>query len=298
MKSFPKNPIARTPAQTDTGHESLFLSIQGDKSFFKAAIDGEYLAGGLSWKHPVGRHVVGLAVKAREACGTNRPWSDVQELAAHASRRIQSIADEIVERWYDGNIPEHGMSPSKLIDMHGPADLLAYGVLWSQKDQSEMVSFDPLVGPNNRRLGTAIIAAFSLLMIDNAVAELATGNPITACDFLAIAGTGLAYASMDEAQFSRQLEQFNRVSENAKIGARAKWSDRDEQMAFALNLAPAINSNSRAEVARQLADAIFNKFTKRWSDETVDGWLKDSNWKPSPNTGVNGTESDPGSMPA
>jgi hypothetical protein len=55
---------------------------------------------------------------------------------------------------------------------------------------------------------------------------------------------------------------------------RSKWKNRDIHLNFAMSLAPNVHFTSRAETARYLADAVFDEFKKRYTDETVDRWLK------------------------
>jgi hypothetical protein len=59
---------------------------------------------------------------------------------------------------------------------------------------------------------------------------------------------------------------------------RSKWKHRDIHLNFALSLAQNVHFTSRAETARHLADAVFNEFKKRYTDETVDRWLKKAKW--------------------
>jgi hypothetical protein len=66
------------------------------------------------------------------------------------------------------------------------------------------------------------------------------------------------------------------VSDTARKRVRRHWSERDEHRAFGLALAKTIDHPSRAEVARQVVNAIFAQYNKMWKDETVDGWLKDA----------------------
>jgi hypothetical protein len=300
MSSKPIQPSlkrAARPTKIKSPNENPFWVINGDSSPLGGRTqEGMHYAWGMEWKCTVGDNLSRMAARARAACGKGRSWPEVFAMAAHANSQVQIIAERLSAK-YVSELSEPGMTPAKLIQLHGPADLLAYGTRWNTIDTFAESEPDRQEDSPTEHQGAEVLAAFSLLMIDHAASELADSYPIAASEFLAIAGIALSSASMDQAQRNALLERF-KISDSAKIGARSKWADRDEHMSFALKLAPSIASTSRAEVARQLADAIFKKFTKQWSDETVDGWLKDANWKPSPNTSVNDTESDPGSMPA
>lgn len=74
------------------------------------------------------------------------------------------------------------------------------------------------------------------------------------------------------------LDEFNRRSNAARESVQFRWQEVREHKRFALDLAPKFKLKSRMAVARAINDDLQVRFRTTYSDDTVDGWLKEANW--------------------
>jgi hypothetical protein len=186
-----------------------FLAIERDWAGLKdlAAGLGGHLAGGLLWRVHVGSEVSRLAAKAREACGPKRKWSEVEDLAHYAQVELQLIADQHAEEWR-GEFPTSTTSGADMIALHGPADVLAWGLLWSLKNQ-DAPSLKDRPRPSVEAItSNQVVASFALLMIDHAVFDMTKGRPASALEFLSVGASALHFATMDATQSKVAAEAF------------------------------------------------------------------------------------------
>jgi hypothetical protein len=142
------------------------------------------------------------------------------------------------------------------------------------------------LGPHGEKLDVAY-AAYALWKLVDACESNSNGDApeifwLAADANLTLASTALQICSYIRATLNERTQNYRELftwqSTKAKESVRFRWKSRDEHLRFALSLAPSFHATSRAEVARQLADAIFDKFKKRYTDDTVDKWLKTAEW--------------------
>ncbi|KQU78173.1 hypothetical protein ASE08_02315 [Rhizobacter sp. Root16D2] len=257
-----------------------FLAITGLwKTSAQTEGGSSFYPDGLLWRFDPGREVSRLASRALVVCGERRSWVEVRQIAQFAMEELDAIAEGHAEQWRrEFSRP---MTATRIIQEHGAAEVLAWGRLWSLQSAEA----------NNRSKASAvalsddqIVAAFALLMVDHAAHELHGAHPTTAAEFLSIAGSALAFATMDRASHEAEKQRFDQASARGRTGATARWTTATDHRAEALRMAKEGKFRTRIEAARRIAQdlvkAKHGETEEFYTPETIDAWLKDANWKP------------------
>ncbi len=272
-------------AKSDETTQSPFLAIERDWAGLKdlVADKGAYLAEGLLWRTSVSTEVARLAARARAVCGAERPWSEVVEIAEYAGWELDLRAEKLADDWRRA-IAESTMTATSVILVHGPAEILAWGLLWSLNNPETGTALkDRPVPPAIAITSSQTLAAFALLMIDHAVYDMSKGRSVTALELLSIGGSALAYATMDKAQSDAAKQLFNERSARGLAGAKGKWSSISEHQTDALRMANEGRYKSRIDAARTIAQNLVKASPagkdEFYTVETIDGWLKKAGWK-------------------
>jgi hypothetical protein len=250
-----------------------------------------HFAGGMEWTCPVGENLARIAVRARKACGESHSWSEIIVMAEFANRLVQDVAFQISNVYELEKIGEN-MSPDKLIRTHGPADLLTF---WAADDLSDDPWLDSNIEAPYQFERAEVLAAFALLMVDHAAAELVESYPIAASEFLAIAGIALANATMDLAKRKTLLEQFKVTSEAGKIAASSRWKHLGSHKMQALDMANSGEFKGITEAARSISSNLVKSTTEGvqqfYEVDTVIRWLRDLKWQATGADGSHGPHS-------
>ena len=263
---------------TQRAARSPFLAILGLwKLSDPTTSAGSFYPDGLRWRIDPGRELSRFASRAMEACGRKTSWQEIEDLARTAMANIESLSHDLADKWRV-ELERPDMNASRLILVHGPADLLASGRLWELKDEQFPWIDDGLDGRK-------VLAAFALLMADHAANDLAADDSGSALAFLAIAGTALAHATMDQATSAAAEASFRQRAADertakAKLMAKARYLPLEQHRGAALQMAREKHYPKRIDAARDIAQnlvkAVSNGKESFYTAETIDRWLKDA----------------------